>query len=126
MSEQVTPGDERDELIAGLRADAGDYGRMKREGSSAELLSWDQTNVRAWEAADALESLSVSPPAEVEVTDDTAEQATLYGYQAVWDEAKFDADPVKNAWMWQRVQIAVKAAVARALGAVTPGEGKGQ
>lgn len=53
-------------------------------------------------------------PAPSDTEREALEQATLYGYQAVWDDGKFDADPAKNAWMWERVQIAVKAAVERA------------
>ena len=68
-SKEVTPGDNIRELIEGLRADARDYGRMKREGHGGELLSWDQSNVRAWDAAELLET-PVSPVTREVLTDD--------------------------------------------------------
>ena len=40
-----------------------------------------------------------SPRVVVAAPSDTNnEQAALHGYQAVWDDGKFDADPAKNAW----------------------------
>lgn len=49
--------DATQKLVDGLRLDAGNYGRkMRGEIEPGETFSWDQSNVRAWEAADALEA----------------------------------------------------------------------
>lgn len=60
--------DATQKLVDGLRLDARDYGRkMRGEVPPEELISWDQSHVRAWEAADALEAAQrplFNPPHE--------------------------------------------------------------
>ena len=54
--------DATQKLVDGLRADSRDYGRkMRGEVEPGELISWDQSHVRAWEAADALEAAQRPP-----------------------------------------------------------------
>lgn len=55
---------DREELIAGLRCDAGDYAKVAQNIPMSHELSWDARNVRAWEAAEAL-----SQPVQVEDTE---------------------------------------------------------
>lgn len=46
-----------DELVAYLRQDAGDYAVVVRNANiPGRVYSWDQRNVRAWEAARRLEA----------------------------------------------------------------------
>lgn len=48
------------DLIEGLRRDAGDYGRLQRNlVAPGETVSWDQSHIRAWEAAALLGSLAI-------------------------------------------------------------------
>ncbi|WP_062516469.1 hypothetical protein [Demequina gelatinilytica] len=50
--------DEREALVQALRRDAGDYARHMR-GETGQL-SWDQRDVRAWEAAGVLAALTAN------------------------------------------------------------------
>lgn len=51
------PGIEPEELIDGLRHDSGDYAKQVQGIPMSHELSWDESNVRAWEAAEQIESL---------------------------------------------------------------------
>lgn len=48
-------------LVAGLRSDANEYGELQRAGGAiwdGVIRSYDQSNVRAWDAAALIESLT--------------------------------------------------------------------
>lgn len=46
-------------LIAGLRRDAGDYAKAAQGIKTSHDLEWDANNVRAWDAANLIESMLV-------------------------------------------------------------------
>jgi hypothetical protein len=72
--------DATQKLVDGLRLDARDYGRkMRGEVPPEELISWDQSHVRAWEAADALEAAQRPPVSPVLDAINDAREAVARG-----------------------------------------------
>lgn len=80
--------DATQKLVDGLRLDARDYGRkMRGEVPPEELVSWDQSNVRAWGAADALEAAQRPP------VSDAGEADLIDVIESAWtdDDPEFSA-----------------------------------
>lgn len=55
------------DLIAGLRRDAGDYAKDVQGVPMSHELVWDARNVRAWDAAEALERQAAQEPTDEQV-----------------------------------------------------------
>lgn len=79
--------DETRALIAALRKDAGEYAIHVRGDNAGHDLSWDQRNVRAWQAADALEATLTVPDGGVR---ERIARALCERHGYLWDDTSED------------------------------------
>jgi hypothetical protein len=95
------------ELIQSLRRDAGDY-RFVALGVEpvGQVLSWDQRNVRAWQAAEALEAATtprtVTDAAEIDALPDRTVAIDKHGDVLHYRGGRwcsYETQPMGSEWV---------------------------